>query len=489
MPTPWDTPPSADELIAAGWDTPPTAAEMAGGPPGMGDVRAAEAADAPASVVEGARNVPAAFLTNDPATDQRAAANLYEQGHQRALTTEDALRAGAIGGGALLAPVAGVPAAMLGGGLTSAGLSKSSEPGGIAIDAATGAVVSGAMAKALPPLLGWLGNKLRAAGINYGRKAITGVSSPLARRAPLADEVVEEAFRADAIRPGSNVGGVATRLQDAVDPVTEQYAEILKRLEAAGVTGPHAATLAAELAQEASTASANSIIGTRAKALQDASQTLVGATIPQHHGPPIVIPPKPTLPGGELGLMQSELMKRELQKAAASEFVKEGSTSLAGAARKELAGRFKDAIEQAVESQAPKAPAEVASFVPVKEQLHRLLSALGPAREAAARSTRRIPFGLHEAMGLASGVASGNPTAAVATPALMSALKERGASTLAWGANRAANALGAAAAGPVPGSVSEHVADPAEEAFIAWLRSKFGAPQVGLVPAAAEEPR
>jgi len=314
-----------------------------------------------------------------------------------------------------------------------AGESTAATPGGIATDAALGAA-GGAALGAATPVVGGLLKKgaaeaaegLGGRALRYGRNAIAGVTNALARRKPLAPEAVEAAFQAGAIRPGSTVEGIANRLQEAADPLADRYGQILRDLEAKGVTGPNAAKMAGDLLAEAQQASNNSIIGTRAEALADTGRKLLS---------------KPTAgvaPGGDLGLMQTELMKRELQNAAAGDFVKEGRLSLSGAARKEIAGRFKGAIEDAVAQQAQKAPDEAAAFVPVKEQLHNTLQALGAAREGAGRYARRSPFGLHEAMGLATGIATGNPAEAVGSLGLMHALKERGSSTAAWLARQGA---------------------------------------------------
>lgn len=396
--------------------------------PGFGDLQYAEAKR---EAIRTRRNVPAYLLTGMPIDEQRARIFAEAGKLEPPITGRQAAQGMAILGSAIVPPLlpsAAGPAA--GGGLFALGTTKASTPGEAVADTALGAFGGHLMGKgvqflgrALAPVAEYLTDK----GLSYGRKALSGVSSSLARRKPIPAEAVREAFDVGAIRPGSSVEGIARRLQDVADPLSERYAAILKELEASGVTGPNAQNLAAQLATEGAQAEANSIIGTRAAALKDTAKALTGAP-GGHMRPPI--PPKPTDPMGNLGLMQSELMKRELQADAASQYVKEGPTSLAGAARKELAGKFKDAIEQAVAEQAAKSPAAAAEFQPVKEQLHRVLTGLGAAREGAARYARRSPFGLHEALGLASGIATGNPLEAAGAAGLMSALKERGASTL-----------------------------------------------------------
>jgi hypothetical protein len=374
-------------------------------------------------VLSKALNVPVTLLTGDPVADRKIAEAAWNRGSTRPLTPRDALQTGALlaslaSGSLGLGPAA---AGAVGGGLWAAGTSKADSPGQFATDVAVGTATGGATGKGLDLAVNHvarpLGQFLVDKGIKYGRKALSGVSSSLARRKPIPEEAVREAFNVRAIRPGSTVEGIANRLQDAADPLSAEYGSILQRLEAAGVHGPEAERMAAELARDASTAAQNSIIGTRAGALQSTADELGTKALP-------------VTGRGRLGLMQAENMKRELQADAATQYVKEGPTSLAGGAKKEIAGRFKDAIEQAVTDQAALAPQDAAAFQPVKERLHRTLTALGAAREGAARYARRSPFGLHEAMGLATGIASGNPVEAAGAAGLMSALKERGASTL-----------------------------------------------------------
>lgn len=441
---------------------------------GMGDVQAAPSSWA------GSSNVPAAMLTGDPETDNRIGQNLAAQGGRKTVTKGDALRMAVLS--ASLAPMVANPigAAAISGGLFSGATSKADDAAGIAGDALVGAGTGAAAGAALKTVGGPLAQWLAKKGQRYGAAALTGISSIARKKAP-SPEAVEQAFKVGAIRPGSTVEGIARRLQDAADPLAQRYGEILTELEAKGVTGPNAQRMAAQFAQEAATADANSIVGTRAKALGDTASALTGT--PGGHMT-AAIPPKPTLPGGELSLMQTELMKRELQADAASQYVKEGPTSLAGGAKKEIAGKFRQAIEDAVSAQSSKAPAEAAAFMPVKEELHRTLEGLGFAREGAARYARRNPFGLHEAMGLASGVASGNPLEAIGTVGAMHALKDRGTSTLASLAHGGAKALGAVPQRAVPGYLSAPVAP---KTFAQALAEALRRIEAGPVPVPADE--
>jgi hypothetical protein len=378
-------------------------------------------------------------------------------------------------GAAFLAP-ATIPGAAVGGALYGVGSSDAQNPVGLAVDALTGAAGGAALGagakvlgKALAPAADWLGSK----ATRYGRAAISGVSNALARRKPLAEEAVQQAFESGAIRPLSTVQGIAERLRNAADPLSEQYAAILQKLGDAGVKGPEARDLALSFLKDANTATIASAMGREsggpyAEALREAGESILQ---------------RPPLGGaGRLGLMQAEGMKRGLQARAATEYVKEGPTSLAGAGRKETAARVRDAIEQAVQEQKALAPEAAAQFEPVKEQLHRTLQAMGAANEGAARYSRRQPFGLHEAMGLAAGIATGNPIEAVGSVGLMHAIKDRSASTGAWLANELAKAAQRAQTmSPVPGYgvVGAEEVSPALQALLRRLR--------GPVPAAAEE--
>lgn len=432
--------------------------------PGMGDLRLEEAKQ---EAIRTRRNVPAYLLTGYPIDEQRARAFATAGKTEPPLTARQAAQGMALVGSVVAPPLAAGPlaGAGIGGGLFSLGTTKATTPLGAAVDTATGALTGAGTAKVLQAagsLLRPAGEYLTEKGIKYGRKALSGVTSSLARRKPIPEEAVREALDIGAIRPGSTVQGIAQRLQDAADPLSERYAGILKQLEAAGVGGPKAREIAVSLLHDANAAVQHSAMGGAgggpyAEALRD-----VGESIAQR------VPEGPT---GRLGLMQAEEMKRGLQARAASEYVKEGATSLAGAGRKETAARMRQAIEDAVKEQAALAPQEAAAFEPVKAQLHRTLTALGAAREGAARYARRSPFGLHEAMGLASGIASGNPLEAVGAAGLMSALKERGASTLGSAFYGAGNRLMSAA--PQAGPVSRSVAVSQTQALVDAIRRRM----------------
>lgn len=444
----WDTPPTPEEMKAAAdpWAAPPTPEE----------VRDETTTETPAPPEDLSTKVRRFFDPSYGRPNSNPLTDIAKQGLKAASFAVP----GVVGGSRLVA-------GGLAGGLYGAGSTDAKDAAGVAGDVALSAAGGAAVGKALDaasPFAKWLYDK----SIRFGRNAIAGVTNSLARRKPLPPEVVEQAFKVGAIRPGYNVENVANKLQDAADPLSQRYGEILADLEAKGVTGPNAQQMAAQLAKDAQQASNTTIIGTRADALQNTADALMS---------------KPTVNANrDLGLMQTELMKRELQSAAANDYVKEGSKSLSGAARKEIAGRFRGAIEDAVASQASKAPDEAAAFVPVKEELSRTLQALGAAREGAARYARRTPFGLHEAIGMASGIATGNPVEAAGAAGLMHVLKDRGASTLASAFHGGSRAVGALGGAPVPAPTGGVVIpESLRESFIDWLRRRG----VSVSPASA----
>jgi hypothetical protein len=128
-------------------------------------------------VLAGALNVPVGMLTGDPVTDRKIAENVWARGGTRALTKGDALRAGAVSGGLMLAPFAGAPAAATSGALLSGGLSEGRTPGAVLLDALKGGAVAGGLAKAIPWAFGALarkaGGKVAAASTKAGELAQT----------------------------------------------------------------------------------------------------------------------------------------------------------------------------------------------------------------------------------------------------------------------------------------------------------------------------
>jgi hypothetical protein len=361
------------------------------------------------------------------------------------------------------------------------GGSEAEGAGGKILDAAAGGLLGATAGAALPALGAGAGKVLRPVAeklskraVDLGRNAISGVINSLSRRKPIPEEAVKAAMDAGVIRFGSNVEGIANRAQNWTEGLSDDYTAILKELADRGVHGPEAEKLANSVLADARTAVQNSAMGGSsggpyAAALKEAGESIGSRALPVSGK-------------GRLGLMQAEEMKKGLQSRAASEYVKEGATSLAGQGRKETAARVREAIEQAVQDQSGLAPEAAARFEPVKESLHQALNVLGPAREGAARLARRQPIGLHEAMGLASGLATGDPIKAITNAGILHALKTRGASAGAVTARNLSRLLGGTA------DVAEAPvrAAPAMTPYMSRLSEALER-RFGLAPALADE--
>jgi len=270
----------------------------------------------------------------------------------------------------------------------------------------------------------WLGQK----SIEQGRKALSGIGTPLTARRLIPEAAVQQALDTGAIRPFGTVTGTAGRLETAADTIGAEYGDILKRLDAAGVTGPDALKLATELSQKAQVAKATSLGSARPGLLESAADELLT---------------KPAT-GTELGLMQAEEIKRGLQAEARREYDKiSRQYTTAGETKKELASDMRAAIEDAVQAQAAKAPTEAAAFQPVKARLSNTLEALKAAEEGAARAARRKSISLSSTIvGSAAGAATGSPLLGAAGAFGHGVLDRRLSSTLAAAANRGSKTAG-----------------------------------------------
>lgn len=394
---------------------------------------------------------------------------------------------GNVAGGLITAPlVPGGPATSTGakllqaakvgagyGAVSGAGRAESMEdvPASAALDASIGALVGPAatlagngVARGGRFLKDWLAQK----AFEQGQKALTGNAGTIAVKKPLSEAAVEAAYSSGAIRPGSAVSGIAERLGEAREAAGAQYAQILDDLAAKGVTGPRANKLALELSDEA-----RQMVQT-GNPVPDLFRKIAGE---------VAAEPGAATMGGALPLSTAETIKRNLQNAARAEYVKEGPTSLAGAGKKELAARVREAVEDAVAQQASKAPTEAAAFVPAKQKLGALIEASNAADIAAARAARHSGFGLPEATMAAGGMAAGSPTTAAGAFLLTKMLKQRAPSTLGWAARQIGRAIPASAEAPVALVPGESAG--ANE----WLRALAEAlnARVGLAGATAED--
>lgn len=502
----WDTPPTAAELAQAKspWSDPPTDAEM-------GKVGASESAARGGLQGlsfgwgdEGAAAIAAAL----PFTDREAvgagktlgeryrAARDFYRGKNRAAKAANPKTyvAGEIGGaiptalvplgtvakGASLATKIG-QGAKVGAGLgalSGAGGSEAGTASGVAADASLGAALGAGVGGAVPAALegvraaaGPLTARLREAAINQGRKALSGIGTPLSARKPIAEEAVQQALDSGAIRPLSSVTSIAERLEGQADTLGAQYGRILDDLEAAGVKGPNAVLLARKLAADARAAASTSLGSQRPTMLMAAARELPGK-----------VSSKP-FASKDLGLRQAEEIKRGLQSEAKREYDKvTRQYTTAGETKKELAAVMREAIEDAVDQQAARAPQAAAEFRPVKAKLSRTLEALKAAEEGAGKAARRKPISLSST--IAGGAAAAvNPWMAVPTALAHGFVDQRLPSTLATMANRTAG-LTSRLGGAPPALLTDEGARLA--ALIAALERQSG-PR--LAPAVAEEDR
>jgi hypothetical protein len=345
-------------------------------------------------------------------------------------------------------------------------------PGTALTDAAVGAVagplVQGAAqvaGRAVGAGVNALKRKSADVALEQGRKALTGNAGTISVKKLVSPEAVEAAYSSGAIRPMATIKGISARLGEAREAVGQEYGDIIEALAKKGVTGPRAHKLALELSDEA-----RKMVqaGNPAPEMfSRAASEVAGEPAAQATG---------TLP-----LTVAETIKRNFQNAARSEYVKEGPTSLAGQAKKDIASYIRQSIEDAVDAQAAKAPAEAAAFVPVKRRLGALIEADTAAGTAAARAARKSNIGLVPAIAASGGMASGGIGGAVALGTLAKLLQTRGASTLGSSARFLSNALPSSTPNASPaasGAVSAQI-----KAFLEALRAR----SLQLSPAMGEE--
>jgi len=372
-------------------------------------------------------------------------------------------------GAGLLAKVgAGAMSGAPAGALYGLGASESDTLGGNLGDAADGAV-GGAIVGGAIPVVGaaakWAAPKLRNFAVEQGRKALSGIGTALSARKEIPEAAVEAAYSSGAIRPLATIKGIAERLGIAADDLGQTYVQILKDLEAKGVTGPDATTVALDLLNRAAQKRATSLGSTAPGTFESAANELVT---------------KQTLPGGALPLSTAEAIKRNLQFEAQREYDKiSRQFTTTGEAKKELAAVMRGAIEDAVSTQAAKAPAEAAAFEPVKKKLSNLLQASKVAEEGAARAARRKTVGLTDTIaGTGLGAATGNPVLGVLGAFGHGIADRRLASTLGSTARRVGQGLEWLGGANVPGPVRQAVAieggaNPEMQAMVEALRRRI----------------
>lgn len=388
-----------------------------------------------------------------------------------------------------------VPALAASGALLGAGSSDASTPGGVAKDATEGAgasVVGGkviqGVGKGIKLVAGPLAEWLKARAVENGRKALSGISTPMSHnRAPIPADAVEAAYKSGSIKPWDTVTSTAEKLEGAVDRQSALYDALIARLEAAGVEGPSAHTVARRLLNRADAESAvtwakfDPIVGD----LKDVAEEVVTKVDPLKvytHGV------DPAMP-----LTQVRALVGNAQRAAKGEYAKVPSAvSLKGDAQMAVAGELRQALEDAVQSQAAKAPEAVASFMPEKKQLSDLLWALTEARMGAGKAARRGPLSLSDMIAASGAGGAAGPAGVAASLATTRAVLPRLAAlkgNVYRTTGQAAEALAGLNPGKVPtaapaGASMSPAAMEELAKLVEFLKSR-GRP--GLAPAGADD--
>ena len=331
--------------------------------------------------------------------------------------------------------------------------------GGLAGPAVQGAAeLAGAGFRAVQP---WLKN----VALEQGRKALTGNAGTIAVKKELSPAAVQAAYEMGGIRPGAAVKGIAERLGNARENLGGDYGQLVGALADAGVEGPKVSQFALNMADAARnmTQAGNPAPEMfRRAALEVAQEPAAQAT-------------------GRLPLKVAEEIKRNYQNAARAEYVKEGTTSLAGDAKREIASRIRQAVEDAIDAQAGKAPDLAAQFVPVKQRLGAIIEASNAADIAAARAARKSNVGLVPAIAASGGLASGGIPAAVAAGTAAKVAQTRGPATIGWLAQQLARVEPRAS--PTMAGARSSALSPYVQALLEALQG----PRIRLTAAAAED--
>lgn len=323
------------------------------------------------------------------------------------------------GGAAMTAGQAAIQGAKLG---AAAGLGGSEadltqgDVGGALEDTALGAglgALTGAAVQQLPRVAGAGLQKLRELGesvaARLGRRVLQGGSDTLAKGQAIPDEMVLDAIRRGIVKFGSTTKGALGRASAEADKAGALYGSILDELQKAGVQGPNAHRLAVEVTQDAAQRS----LEHPASAGPEVMKRFAEALGEQY---------QPGAADMPLGL--AETMKRNLQgdasklyEAARRGLLPEGENLAEG--KLAIAAKMKTAIEDAVQRQASKAPAEAAAFQPVKGEAAALLRLRSALEKGVAKTQNRGPVGLLDMLSGVAGAAAKGPLGIAAVPASM----------------------------------------------------------------------
>lgn len=293
--------------------------------------------------------------------------------------------------------------------------------------------VGAAAGRVAAPLLRRARSSLEGVAASMGRRVLQGGSDlASATRREVPDEVILDAIANNSILPFGTTQGALRRLNAEVADRGELYNQILQNLEEVGVQGPEVEPLARQLLDRADDVARQSL-GSQgpANAYRSAGQRLEniarGGTGTRGAIGPVE---------QRLGLQEAEAMKRRLQDEARYGLI---SDTPLNDAKKEIAGRVREAIDQAVEQAGQAAPPDSLTallaerFVPAKQSLGRALAGRELAEKGTARIAGRNAIGLRESM-LGAMTSGGDPVTGLLNSAGLSLAKSRLPSAGAQGA-------------------------------------------------------
>jgi|GEM_PF-2854897 len=337
---------------------------------------------------------------------------------------------------------AGTAAAL--GGAAGLGASNRDDAIGEIQDAGKGAALGGALSIGGAMLQGSLlplSSKARETFLKQGRRVLQGGASPMnALQREVSKEAVEEV--GSAFRPLGTTVGTDARVEAMREEVGNQYGSIITSLKANGFTGPDAEALAKKMAVEGRSIAS----GNTNPAVRSVYDSEAGALRAQEPASPGASPDFTVKrdSNGALALDQAEDLKRSLQARAKYNRVNVAETPQ-NDARKEVASMYREANEDAIDRQAAasndsRTQAIAAQFIPVKQQLGRLIEA-GDALDKGVAQAARRSGSLHSSIAAAPALASGNYLGAAKSMFADALWRERGPSTVAWGARGARDIL------------------------------------------------
>lgn len=275
---------------------------------------------------------------------------------------------------------------------------------------------------------------LERAAVNQGRRVIGGDSDiAAATREALPDEAVLRVLQEKLIRPLSTTGATYKRIDDAAEQVGATYGAILQELEAQGVTGPRATSLAAEFMRRAN---------------EMRSTVLPGNTSPQIMAKTARELGRQGQTTSALPLSVAEALKRDAQKMGRHERLR---NTPGEEAYQEIGSKMRQAIEDSIDMAGREAGpgSDVAhladGFKPTKERLSQLLAARNVGERGASKALQKSPVSLKDYL---LGAAAGNPGTAAAAAFTSSTIRNRLPSTLASGAYGLSRLAKAGAAHP-----------------------------------------